>query len=259
MKKKLLIIIPLCLALTCAAWAGAFVYGRTAELEGMRGGVHEGLPYRIYVPETDGGAALPLLLYLHGAGARQGRGNRAQIKENSFIQMILSEENLREYPCIVLAPQCPKNQRWVQGPDDQPNNSAALMALLEYIAAEYPVDKARVYITGVSMGGFGTWGMLRAYPDYFAAAVPICGGWDLDDDIAAAPVMKDVPIWAFHGDGDDLVPVERTRGMVEALEAVGGNIRYTEYPGEGHGISGLVYGEPELLPWMFSQAKLAGD
>lgn len=171
------------------------------------------------------------------------------------MQVMLSEENREAYPCIVLVPQCPKGKGWVRQPWG-PGIAEVLMGLLEQkIFPAYQVDLSRVYITGVSMGGFGTWGMLRAYPDVFAAAVPVCGGWDLDDDVAMVPVMKDVPIWAFHGALDEAVPVERSSDMAAALEAVGGNIRYTEYPDEGHTISERVYNEPELLPWLFAQKK----
>lgn len=253
-QRRLLIILPLCAVLIGAVALAGFYIGRTADMDGMQAGVYEGMPYRIYVPEGAQGE-LPLVLYLHGAG-RRGNDNRAQIKDNSFLQALRSEENLAAYPCILLVPQCPKNQGWVSSQDeDFSRNTAALMGLLEQVKADYPVDPARVYITGNSMGGFGTWGMLLAYPDYFAAAVPICGGWLRDDDPAHAPLYKDVPIWAFHGDQDTAVPVERTRDMVEALKAVGGNIKYTEYPGEGHGISERAYHEPELLPWLFAQSR----
>ncbi|MCL2298563.1 MAG: prolyl oligopeptidase family serine peptidase [Firmicutes bacterium] len=273
-KRKLWIILPACLLALCIGLtvantviiAGmkdkvAALEGEVASLEnlevermGLLAGEYEALPYRVYVPEN-AGAKLPLLLYLHGAGSRQGDDNRRQVIDNSFFKAILSEESLAAYPCVILAPQCPQGKGWVRQPWG-PGIAAQLMGMLEQACAEYPVDRSRIYITGVSMGGFGTWGMLRAYPDYFAAAVPICGGWDLDDDVALAPAMKDVPIWAFHGALDMTVPVERTRDMVKALQAVGGDIQYTEYPDEYHGIAARVYNEePELFPWLFAQAK----
>jgi len=274
MKKKVLIVIPLCiLAIGVAALAVigavqiAAMKGKIAEMEweivqleimaadgmGLQEGVYETLPYRLSVPEGES-ESCPLVLFLHGAGSRQGSDNSKQVIGNSFLKVILNEGNLEKYPCIVLVPQCPEGMGWVKQPWG-PGMAAQLMGMLEQVCAAYPVDRSRIYITGNSMGGFGTWGMLQEYPDYFAAAVPLCGGWDLDDDVENAPAMKDVPIWAFHGALDTAVPVERTRDMVEALEAAGGNIKYTEYPEEGHGISYRVYTEPELFPWMFAQAK----
>ncbi|MCL2509293.1 MAG: prolyl oligopeptidase family serine peptidase [Oscillospiraceae bacterium] len=255
-KWKLLILIPLCVLVLCAGALLIYNAVENAAIDrtGLQAYSYQGLRYRIYAPEDTGaGGKYPLLLYLHGAG-RNGKNNRSQVKDNIFFETILSEDTLAKYPCIVLAPQCPKGKGWVRQPWG-PGIAADLMGLLEEITATYPVDPARIYITGVSMGGFGTWGMLRYYPGYFAAAVPICGGWDLDDDVENAPVMKDVPIWAFHGTLDTAVPVARTSDMVDALKAVGGNVRYTEYPDEEHGIAGKVYSEPELLPWLFAQVK----
>jgi predicted peptidase len=265
-KKLLLIIIPACVLALCAAGLGIYlaVTGTISEadkrvVDMMPAEVYKGpegkLPYRIYVPgDSDPAREYPLVLYLHHV-ARRGRDNRAQMRDN-YAQFLLSEENLAKYPCIFLAPQCPKNQAWVPGHDEGfADNAAAVMGLLEQVCAEYPVDRSRIYITGMSMGGFGTWGMLAAYPGYFAAAAPICGGWLQKSDVEYAPLLTDVPIWAFHGALDTAVPVERTRDMVEALEAIGGNIKYTEYPEEGHLIGEKVYSEPALFPWLFAQTK----
>ncbi len=156
------------------------------------------LAYRIYVPKNyDSAKAYPLVLYLHGAGER-GDDNRAQSSKNSVMQTLLNEENLAAYPCIVLAPQCPQEQRWSatislleDAKADTGNEKlVALMGLMEQTQNEYSIDRARIYITGVSMGGYGTWSMLAQYPAYFAAAVPVCGG----GDAALAKTYKDVPI-----------------------------------------------------------------
>ena len=215
------------------------------------------LDYRIYVPEGNQPAqGYPLVLFLHGAG-QKGSDNRAQVQNNSLLQTLLGGENLTRYPCVIVAPQCPEGMRWVPGVGvyDLPDVTELLMGLLEQVCAAHPVDPARIYITGLSMGGYGTWGMVRAYPGYFAAAVPICGGRDRADDVELAPRLKDIPIWAFHGALDDDVPVECSRDMVEALEAVGGSVKYTEYPEEGHFIWARAYNEPELFPWLFAQSK----
>jgi len=272
--KLLLIIIPACLLALCvgltvvntaiiAAWKNKITDMEweistleDAMLEGMGllAWQHEGLPFRVYVPQgTQDDEKYPLVLYLHGAGSN-GDDNRYQVMGHSFFKAMLSEEVRADYPCIVLAPQCPKGMGWVRQPWGL-GIAEKLMGMLEQVCAQYPVDRSRIYITGVSMGGFGTWGMLRLYPDYFAAAVPVCGGWDMDDDVEVAPVMKDVPIWAFHGALDTAVPVERSRDMVEALEAVDGNVRYTEYQQEGHNIGARVYFEPGLFPWLFAQRR----
>jgi len=268
-RKKLLWIIPLCLVVLCAAVLGIYfaVNGNGGEADNerilgmMSAEVYKGpagkLPYRIYAPgDSDPARAYPLVLFLHGAGSK-GNDNLAQVKGNSLLQALLSRENLVKYPCIILAPQCPEEKRWVRGIGqyDLPGSTEALMGLLEQMRATYPVDPARIYITGLSMGGFGTWGMLMDYPDYFAAAVPICGGWNLEEDVENAPRIGNVPIWAFHGALDDDVPVERSRDMVRAIEGTGGNIKYTEYPDGWHPIWDSVYSEPELFPWMFAQVK----
>ena len=274
-RNKLFVAISLCLLAACIGLAvinTVFIVPMKAKIAAMEYdigeleylaidsmGLREGVygdgtqPYRIFVPEA-AGENLPLVLYLHGAGSN-GSDNRRQVMGNSFIKLLLSEEGRAQYPCILLAPQCPEGMGWVRQPWG-PGIAEDLMGMLEQVCAKYPVDRSRIYITGVSMGGFGTWGMLRAYPDYFAAAVPVCGGWDLDDDVERAPAMKDVPIWAFHGALDTAVPVARSRDMVKALESVDGNVKYTEYPDGGHGIAARVYcNEPELLPWLFAQRK----
>jgi len=275
-RNKLLIIILTCVLVACvgltvvntviiAAWKDkiADMEWEIATLEdamiegmGLLAWEHEGLPFRVYVPQgAQDDEKYPLVLYLHGAGAR-GDDNRAHMMGNFQVKTLVSEESQAQYPCVVLAPQCPENQGWVTSQDeDFSQNTEAVMGMLEQVCAAYPVDRSRIYITGVSMGGFGTWGMLRAYPDYFAAAVPICGGWLRDDDPAHVSLYRDVPIWAFHGALDTAVPVERSRDMVEALEALDGNVRYTEYPQEGHSIAARVYFEPELFPWLFAQVR----
>ena len=253
MKKKLWIIIPACLALLCAAALGIYyasegeggmisLFGKIDRTGMMRPEAYEGLPYRIYVPEDyDPAGQYPLVLYLHGSGER-GDDNRAQTRKNSVMQTLLSEENLAKYPCIVLAPQCPAGDGWY---------TKTLMALLEHTTAAYAIDPARIYVTGLSMGGYATWDLLAVYPDYFAAAVPICGGGAPE----TAALFKDVPVWAFHGARDTVVSPEGSREMVRALEEVGGGVQYTEYPRERHQCWEKAYREPDLFPWLFAQMR----
>jgi predicted peptidase len=122
-----------------------------------------------------------------------------------------------------------------------------LVAALEKEFAS--IDPRRLYVTGLSMGGFGTWDLLSRFPKKVAAAVPICGG----ADEAQAPAIAKIPVWVFHGGADDVVKTVRSRNIVAALKAAGGSPRYTEYPGVGHGSWDQAYGEPELFPWLFSQ------
>ncbi|MCL2298787.1 MAG: prolyl oligopeptidase family serine peptidase [Firmicutes bacterium] len=211
----------------------------------MRPETYEGLPYRIYIPENYGAAQrYPLVLYLHGMGER-GDDNRLHISKNSVMETLLEPEARAAYPCIVLAPQCPESDFW-------PGLAPALMGLLEHTKAAYAIDPARIYVTGLSMGGFGTWAMLTDYPDYFAAAVPICGG-----DPEAAPLFRHVPLWAFHGAKDTTVYPDATRGMVAALALAGArDLHYTEYPEAAHNSWDRAYREPGLFPWLFAQAKV---
>ncbi|MCL2494365.1 MAG: prolyl oligopeptidase family serine peptidase [Oscillospiraceae bacterium] len=257
-RKKLFIILPACLlVLLIGALGGYYAFEGAGGMMSLFMSVDvtdrmeshvfsneagDTLPYRLYLPEgLYNGRESPLVLYLHGTGER-GYDNRAQTRKNSVMQTLLSEENLAAYPCIVIAPQCPEDQWW----DTQP-----LMSLLEDFTAKHPVDPNRIYITGLSMGGYGTWEMLAAYPDYFAAAVPICGGGDPE----SAALFAHVPVWAFHGGRDSVVKPEQSREMIAALEAAGGNVEYTEYPREGHQSWERAYREEGLFAWMFAQVK----
>ena len=134
----------------------------------------------------------------------------------------------------------------------EPSASMKLaLALVDDVRANLPVDPARIYATGISMGGYGTWDAVQRRPGLFAAALPICGG----GDTACAMRIRDVPIWCFHGDADGAVPVCRSRNMVAALWAVDGKIRYREYPGVGHNCWARTYGDDAVLAWLFSQRK----
>ena len=257
MKKKLLIIG--CILLTLILFIpgvyflieghGGFhmLFGRTLDLTEIMSAetfTHEDgtvLPYRIYVPQ---GEALPLVLSLHGSGGR-GDNNRAQIGGNSIAQVLLTDENRAQFPAVVLAPQCPAEQNWA-------DVSAAVMGLLEQVLVTYPIDPARVYVTGYSMGGHGTWHMLAQYPEFFAAAVPICG-WGTPD---YAYRFANLPIWVFHGRRDPTVSVQASRDMIDALQAVGApHLRYTEYWLERHMSWYRAHRESELLPWLFAQTR----
>lgn len=210
------------------------------------------LAYRLFKP-VESKEKLPLVLFLHGAGER-GDDNESQLK----IGVKYFVDNQTSFPCFVVAPQCPSKLQWVDTPWGAPKHAMParptepLRLALELVAAlemELPVDPKRLYVTGLSMGGFGTFDAIQRAPKRFAAAVPLCGG----ADEAMAPVIAKVPLWIFHGATDDIVKTSRSRNIVEALKKSGGTPKYTEYPGVGHFCWDQAYQEKELFPWLFSQ------
>lgn len=214
------------------------------------------LPYRLLKPVNPGALeSFPLLIFLHGSGER-GTDNESQIKHIS--DLALDPKYRGKYPCYILAPQCPKGELWAEHNKDgstKPTPTRPMQLVIELIdkiCTDFPIDKSRIYITGLSMGGYGTWDLLVRYPNKFAAAVPVCGGGD--EKLAAK--IKHVPVWAFHGAKDDVVHPRRSRTMVRALQDAGGTPGYTEYPDIGHDSWVQAYQEPHLLPWLFKQ-KLA--
>ncbi len=217
------------------------------------------LPYRFMLPKSykkGDTVKYPLILFLHGAGER-GTDN---VRQLYYIKSWATDEFRDTYPCFVLAPQCPKNMRWVEVdwslpshkiPDTPSVPLSATMLLLKHIIEAYPVDTNRIYVTGLSMGGFGTWDIIAREPNLFAAAVPICGGADLH----TAPKIAHIPIWVFHGAKDRVVSVERSRKMVAELRKYGAKVKYTEYKNVGHGAWIPAYKNKELYKWLFSQHK----
>lgn len=215
--------------------------------------------YRLLSPSNvEPGRLYPLVLFLHGAGERGG-DNKAQL--NYFPEWMASPEMREAYPCYILAPQCPDGDAWSHiswrsveakpldlGPTDP--MLATLDALKDVVHNE-PIDIRRVYLTGLSMGGFGSWDLAMRHPDWFAALIPICGG----GVIAEAHRITDVPTWAFHGASDNVVPTQLTRDMVKAIEEAGGSPRYTEYEGVGHDSWTATYTDRDVLTWMFMQVN----
>jgi len=221
------------------------------------------LPYLLYVPDhLEPGKKYPLVLFFHGAGER-GVDNVAQLRWGVWV--FTKKANLAEYPAFVLAPQCPKGKQWVDMPWGAPSGirpplpSASMtlaLAILDKVCAEQPIDTDRIYVAGLSMGGYAVWDCLTRFPDRFAAAVAVCGGGD--EHTVTAEVAK-VPVWAFASDDDTVVPVGRSRGMVAAMKAAGGNPHYTEYHGYHHASWGPAYNERELVPWLFAQVRNQPD
>lgn len=209
----------------------------------------QGLNYQIYGnPKWDGKKRYPVLIWLHGSG-QSGSDNEAQM--GGATRVFTTEENQKERPCFMIAPQCPSAD--IGWNKEVANN---LMALIADLLDRLPIDESRIYLTGSSMGGFGTFNLAAKYPQVFAAAVPLCGG----GDPKTAEALKPVPLWIFHGDKDDMVPVERSRVIFKAIQNAGGEYaKYSELAGEGHGITGVVYAMPELHTWMFEQRRKAAS
>jgi len=217
------------------------------------------LGYRLLTPRNyDPAKKYPLVVFLHGAGER-GTDNAAQLKHGA--PLFLKAEAREKYPCFVVAPQCPPDQTWTAvpkgwtGPNPFAEEPTAPMKLLfgalDAVLKEFSVDQDRLYVTGLSMGGYGTWDILTRQPQRWAAVVPVCGG----GDVARIAPAKGVALWAFHGANDTVVPTVRSREMIAALAAAGGKPLYSEYPGVSHNSWSNAYGEPELLPWMFAQKR----
>ena len=204
----------------------------------------KGLKYQIKGnPKWDGKQRYPLMIWLHGAG-QSGDDNTSQAAGSP--RQLYNEEAQKKHPFFMLMPQCPDRATgWKNEVADN------LMALVTDLSENLPIDRDRIYLTGSSMGGSGTWGIIAKWPEVFACAVPLCGG----GDASKAAVMENVPIWVFHGDRDDQVPVENSRKMYAALQAVKGNIQYSELPGAGHIITDQVYSKPELEEWIFKQKR----
>jgi predicted peptidase len=208
------------------------------------------LPYRLFEPTgVSADQKLPLVLFLHGMGDR-GTDN---VSQTSWVSGLVNATRSGEHAGYVLAPQIDTNG-WFQSFSDKPTESMALtIQALKQVIKTQNVDTSRVYVTGLSMGGMGTWDILEREPGLFAAAVPMSGG----GDTRHAAEIKDTPVWAFHGGADELVPVEASRDMVQALRDAGGSPKYTEVAGGGHAIWGDVYEDAgnTLYPWLFSQRR----
>lgn len=247
------------------------------------------LPYRLCLPDFyDPSQQYPLVLCLHGAGER-GSDNQKHIDVHRMATSWADSANQKKYPCFVVAPQCPEDERWVDNDwslggfrmSDIPtsNEMLTVIDLLDSLQREFSVDDNRLYATGLSMGGYGVWDIITRYPDKFAAAIPMSGG----GDSTRVERIKHIPIWDFHGEKDNTVPVEGSRQMIAALErqgltavythchdgdcsgmsddeiaaAIEGGARllYTEWQGKDHVMWAQSYDFPYLFPWAFAQNK----
>jgi len=220
------------------------------------------IPYRILTPAAiEQGTQYPLVLFLHGAGER-GADNQKQLVHAASD--FASPQRMKDYPAFVVFPQCPKEQRWVESPWDLPSGSgefdtepskpmAAALELVDSLVKELPVDPARVYVAGLSMGGQGAWYAAATKPRRFAAMLEVCGG----GDPTWAADYQGIPIWALHGQKDNVVPISRAREMVIALAKAGHapELRYTEYPGVTHNSWAQTFKRADVFEWLFAQRK----
>lgn len=220
----------------------------------------EEFKYRLLSPATvEPGKKYPIVLFLHGAGER-GDDNEAQLK---YFPTWMAAAKMREkYPCFIIAPQCRDRKTWSQAnwaakdsdamPKEPTDQMRVAIGILDNAMKTLPIDDRRAYLTGLSMGGYGSWELAMRQPDRFAAVVPICGG---GDESQAARIAK-LPVWAWHGDADNAVPVERSRRMIEALKKAGGEPKYTELKDVGHDSWTAAYTrEDGAIPWMFGQVR----
>ncbi len=206
------------------------------------------LRYLLFKPKVEAQTSYPLVLSLHGGGPRRRFEDLLEPYAPGFaygLGRLVAPETQQAHPCFVVAP-------WSDGRGWDDDNLAAVVALLDRLQADFKVDPARLYVTGQSMGGYGTWSMITRHPQRFAAAIPICGG----GDPPKAHLASAIPIWAFHGSADKVVPVGETRDMVRALWEAGGRPVYWEYTGATHADTAeRAYGEPGLMDWLFAQRK----
>ena len=216
--------------------------------------------YQVFVPKHwDASKKWPVILFLHGSGER-GTDGKAETKNG--VRLLIGQD-MENFPCVVVCPQCQTGRNWTSADQE----ILALRALNDAMR-EFNGDSSRVYLTGLSMGGYGTWDLARRYPTKWAAIAPCCGGvrypgrneamrqstlpWEADPYTAEAQAVSKLPIWIFHGGSDPTVPVRESRQMNAALESIHADVKYNEYPGVGHNSWDNAYAESGLLPWLLS-------
>ncbi len=200
--------------------------------------------YLLYLPDgyTTSQEKWPLLLFLHGAGER---GDALSLVETHGPPKMIAKEN-KAFPFVVVSPQCPEEEWWSDS-----SQIETLNALLDHIIATCRIDEERIYITGLSMGGYGTWRLAAEYPDRFAAIAPICGR----GEPFMAQRIPHLPAWVFHGAKDDVVPLQASQEMVDALKKAGGKVEFTVYPEAGHDSWTETYNNPALYEWFLTHTR----
>jgi predicted peptidase len=204
--------------------------------------------YQVYVPpQLQSEKKLPLIVFLHGIGQRGSGG----FLPTAGAAHSIAQHYLAQVPAIILLPQCRSGSYW----SDSVMEDMVMKEIAQTIE-EFGADAKRVYLTGVSMGGYGVWHFAVRYAEKFAALVSICGGSSIIKGDRFSPIAEKVgkiPAWIFHGAEDKVVPVSESREIVKALKANDGNVKYSEYPGVGHNVWMNALGEKELMPWLFAQ------
>lgn len=233
------------LALAAAPWlplrAETPAAGQTAQKLDRE--LHVKLDYLLYLPKDYGkeqDKKWPLILFLHGAGERGSDVN--VVKKHGPPKLVQGDQETPAKQFIVVSPQCPEGRWW------QPQE---VIALLDEITEKYKVDQDRVYLTGLSMGGFGTWDTAMRFPDRFAAIAPICGG----GEPRRVGAIKKMPTWVFHGEKDNVVPIAQSEEMVDALKRAGGDPKFTRYPEANHDSWTVTYNNPELYAWFLEHKR----
>lgn len=250
-----LIAVVLTIAGTASARVQTGFLDRTVNISGST------YRYQVYVPaDFRSHKTWPVILFLHGSGER---GSDGLLQTDVGLPHAIRQNSAR-FPFLVVIPQCSPNLTWSTA-----GMREMALAALDQSIKEFHGDRRRVYLSGLSMGGFGTWEFAIAQPGRFAALVPICSGvrplsdWpqlrvdvpaDADPYAEVARRIGKTPVWMFHGDADPSVPVEESRHMAAALKAVGAEFKYTEYPGVGHNSWDKAYAEPDLAPWLLAKS-----
>ncbi len=236
----------LCLLLLCGSGLRAERHSKASFT--LRQTTEQKYDYLIHLPEgyaADESARWPVILFLHGAGERGTQLSKVAV--HGPPRLVEAGTN---FPCIVVSPQCPTNQRW---------NDAVLLGLLDHVIAGHRVDTNRVYLTGLSMGGYGTWSLGTRHPHRFAALAPICGGGQTIDVLLAddrATELRAMPVRVFHGAQDNVVPLSESEAMVNAMRRLGNkSTELTVYPDANHDSWSVTYGNPEFFRWLLAQTR----
>ncbi len=245
MKKIAMVFCSILFVMSCMALAqegSQFTPGMHARSYERPEGKKPAIKYLLFLPEGYGATEKrwPLILYFHGASIR---GKNLSKVERYGIPW--EAKHRKEFPFIAVSPLCPSGTRWVDMDD------GCIMGLIDSLIDSLAVDTDRMYVTGVSMGGHGAWYLASKYPERFAAVAPLCGR----ADPKWAETLVSVPAWVFHGSKDRVCPIRYSDGMVEALAARGGNVRYTVFPGGGHDIVMRTYGNDALYDWLLSHNR----
>jgi poly(3-hydroxybutyrate) depolymerase len=220
--------------------AGPFPVGESIHRLPLRGAGVDHVNFLVYIPPSYARAPrirYPLIVYLHGT--EQRGDNPGRLREVARMTFVDANATL---PFIAVFPQCPSNAYWAPGP---------LKAVIDSLEQALRIDTDRIYLTGFSLGGYGTWQTAAALPDLFAAIAPLCGMSDIPD----VPRLRDIPVWAFHGALDQNVPLAESQKMTEALRSAGGNVRLTVYPQFAHEIWAITYRDSRLYLWFLAQKR----